>query len=821
MNALEGRQQTTRGIWLEASPKINHPPTIIMDLEGSDGRERGEDDTSFERQSALFALAVADVLLVNMWAKDVGRETGAGKPLLRTIFQVNLKLFQPSPKRHKTVLLFAFRDKTKTPLEKLIETWETDLKRIWDSIAKSPGTEGTQFSDYFEVKYASFSNFEDHPESFCNEAAVLRQKFTPASNTDGNTEEEEEEDGSYLRPVGEKLPGHSLALSMSKVWEVIRTHKDLNLPAHRVMVSEIRCKDLAREALENFVSGTLSLSAADVITPNTWPALSDMAIKEPVESFGAIASALRAAAFTEYDAEAMYFDPEISGQKREDLETSLDGVIKPIYTVQLEMIAGNVLEMFRLHMQIDPAPGETFVHKAEKHSKEVLEQFDASAAGARVQEASFDGDQVRSKLEADLAIYTGEVQEERVTRILSAIEKAAKSSLSVSAVALFEAPPADLWVRLSSLLSQNETKARNELQQVIEGQYTLDAEKLATLNAHLSSALRQQLMTHAKESANTALSRVKERFNQAFQRDENGLPQSWTPETDIPGAATAARRRAAVLLAQLCFARLHCEGDDKKMKTKGDGDSNKATMLNIAQIQDALCKLSDSTSSTTAAKTTTTAAATAVVKGGDFDLLSAAEWPGVDDTDVLLSPNQARSTWRNFVSDSALSVQQALATQEANRAARNRAPPMWAIFAMAVLGFNEAMAVLRNPLLLLLLVLLFLFAKTVYQELDVEGELAKGLLPGLLALSAKFSPVVKKVAFSSFESAMQFMQENAHGHDNGGESPSSQQRNDRNYGGGEMSSSGRGGGGDLRSRKQTGGGGVAMASGNSFSRKED
>ena len=65
------------------------PQTLVMDLEGSDGRERGEDDTSFERQSALFALAAADVLLVNMWAKDIGRETGAGKPLLRTIFQVS------------------------------------------------------------------------------------------------------------------------------------------------------------------------------------------------------------------------------------------------------------------------------------------------------------------------------------------------------------------------------------------------------------------------------------------------------------------------------------------------------------------------------------------------------------------------------------------------------------------------------------------------------------------------------------------------------------------------------------------------------------
>ena len=196
MDALSGRHQTTRGIWLARATKaraaagqrwgwpagwrascvlgaegpfrwvqVAAPTTLVMDLEGSDGRERGEDDTSFERQvrrqqgaasscnnwalhhappgccsaaagtgctallgrrfaapaapaqslacrtsdptrlpassprparrqSALFALAVADIVLVNMWAKDIGRETGAGKPLLKTIFQVNLKLFQ-------------------------------------------------------------------------------------------------------------------------------------------------------------------------------------------------------------------------------------------------------------------------------------------------------------------------------------------------------------------------------------------------------------------------------------------------------------------------------------------------------------------------------------------------------------------------------------------------------------------------------------------------------------------------------------------------------------------------------------------------------
>lgn len=91
MDAESGRRQTTQGVWLDLSPKVTEIPTLVMDLEGSDGRERGEDDTTFERQSALFALAVSDVLMINMFAVNIGRVQGSGSPLLKTIFQVPLR----------------------------------------------------------------------------------------------------------------------------------------------------------------------------------------------------------------------------------------------------------------------------------------------------------------------------------------------------------------------------------------------------------------------------------------------------------------------------------------------------------------------------------------------------------------------------------------------------------------------------------------------------------------------------------------------------------------------------------------------------------
>ena len=93
MDAGLGRSQTTRGVWASRSPALPEDCVLVLDLEGTDGRERGPDDTTFERQSALLALAAADVLLVNLWCHDIGREHGAGKPLLRTVLQENLKLF--------------------------------------------------------------------------------------------------------------------------------------------------------------------------------------------------------------------------------------------------------------------------------------------------------------------------------------------------------------------------------------------------------------------------------------------------------------------------------------------------------------------------------------------------------------------------------------------------------------------------------------------------------------------------------------------------------------------------------------------------------
>jgi len=95
------RRQTTKGIWMSKNKRegavgdtgISMADNIlVMDVEGTDGRERGEDQ-DFERKSALFALATSEVLIVNIWEHQVGLYQGANMGLLKTVFEVNLQLF--------------------------------------------------------------------------------------------------------------------------------------------------------------------------------------------------------------------------------------------------------------------------------------------------------------------------------------------------------------------------------------------------------------------------------------------------------------------------------------------------------------------------------------------------------------------------------------------------------------------------------------------------------------------------------------------------------------------------------------------------------
>ncbi|EFJ52341.1 hypothetical protein VOLCADRAFT_79128 [Volvox carteri f. nagariensis] len=696
MDAMAGRGQTTKGIWMSKSPKVTETTVLVMDLEGSDGRERGEDDTNFERQSALFALSVADVLLVNIWCHDIGREHGSGKPLLKTIFQVNLKLFAPEPDRKRSVLLFVIRDKTRTPLPKLVEVLEADLDRMWDAIAKPQKYEGSKLTDFFEVQYAALSHFEERYEDFQADAVHLRRRFSP----DGEE--------SLIRG-DEKLPGDAFALSIRNIWDVIRAQKDLNLPAHKVMVANIRCQEILEDQLKAFAED------------QAWTMLQEASSCCVVEGFGRRAHSLIDSCVVGYQAEARYFDTHVREAKLAELQQRLLAALQPVYQSQVAAQQAAVLAAFDKDLKLAVVEGGgrrgSFMAAAAACRTEAVQTFDtAFVQHLQIEGTPWDGAEESAALAEAL---DGRIAEVRNRQILLATERAEQqlaSLLSGPVIGLLETCEPGVWPRLYAVCGEAASTVDKELMQALAG-YELERKEAEGLSQRLQQKASNNMQNHVREAALTRLSRMKDRFTDMFSLDDKKAPRMWGAGDDIPAIAQRARLAAANVLSQLAVIRAP---DDQ---ANGQGAVHRRAVGTETRNQDVL-RLSNS----------------------GLDLLSAATWPGVDASRVLLQPHDVRTTWREFMSYSNVVVQQALSTQQANRLANNRLPPLWALAAMLVLGWNEAMAILFNPLYLLVVVVALLFLRSLYLELDVEREMAAGPLPGALRLSSKFLPACKSVS---------------------------------------------------------------------------
>lgn len=159
MNGKKGRSRTTQGLWVSGGEaggwsSSNGSHFLVMDVEGVDGFEKGGDNISFENRAALFALAMADVLLVNVFETSINLDNAACLPLLRCVFEGMLKLYPGGvaggsgsrsgrswgannqlQARPRPLLLFVLRDyKGQTPQETHLQSVRKMLAEVWAEV---------------------------------------------------------------------------------------------------------------------------------------------------------------------------------------------------------------------------------------------------------------------------------------------------------------------------------------------------------------------------------------------------------------------------------------------------------------------------------------------------------------------------------------------------------------------------------------------------------------------------------------------------------------------------------------------------------------
>lgn len=232
------RSQTTKGIWISKAEQL-----LILDLEGADGRERA-DDQDFERKSALFALAIAQVVVVNMWESSVGLYNGANIALLKTVMEVNMQLFQH---QKRTKLLFLIRDHaSSTPISALEKTILEDMENLWTQVQQSlKNSKSTEMLDmnlknFFEIKVFSLPHMKLMTMEFERELQILKSMFLDKKHE------------SFLFTTEVDVPVDGLSVFLKNIWEQILKNRDLDLPTQQELLAQFRCDELAKQAINSF-----------------------------------------------------------------------------------------------------------------------------------------------------------------------------------------------------------------------------------------------------------------------------------------------------------------------------------------------------------------------------------------------------------------------------------------------------------------------------------------------------------------------------------------------------------------------------------------
>ena len=652
------RRQTTKGIWLSRGTERN---VLVMDVEGTDGRERGEDQ-DFERKAALFSLTTAECLIVNMWENQVGLYQGANMGLLKTVLDVNLSLFQAgrarTSSREKTLLMFVIRDFVgTTPLENLQATVVADLEQIWASLSKPEHLKDARLTDFFDLMFTALPHKVLLPGEFDQACAQLKRRFV------------NQEDPNYVfrTEYHKRIPMDGLPHYLSSVWEQVLQNKDLDLPTQQELLAQFRCDELAEAA---FVALTASLLA-------TRQALEGGGV---VGTLGAEMASLRDTALSSFDKDASRYHAGVYSRKRQDLLARVHTAFTPVFHAQLRNLHKQLAAQFRTAL-LDATRSQSaydfhavFVEQYDA----ALHAFDRAISDVPFTPTDFSVDEERAALVSELHETAAALRADECRKVIVRVKRDVRKALAEPIELALARPTEQLWdTVLRTFLDTMRTARETYLRHAKSLNCTPD-EDASALSALQRRGWLAAMGKIQEQTSDAALAmRLRSYFEARFRYDADGIPRVWRPTDDMDGAFV--RARDATLQLVPLYARIAPQ--DETLFTQV------ASALDDEEYA-------------------------AAVERGDEEPLD------LDESRQVLSELRCTEVGDRFRRDAdALFVEAKRGTVSGMAQV-----PAWVYVALVVLGWNEAMAVLRSPVYFTLLCLVLTGAYFVWR-LNLSGPL--------------------------------------------------------------------------------------------------
>ncbi|KAL3236741.1 dynamin-like GTPase SEY1 [Nakaseomyces bracarensis] len=542
MDAQVKRQQTTKGIWLAHTREVNNnagtqetgSDYFILDVEGSDGAERGEDQ-DFERKAALFAISVSEVLIVNMWEQQVGLYQGNNMGLLKTVFEVNLSLFGKRDNDHKMLLLFVIRDFVGvTPLESLRESLVNELEKIWSDLNKPAGCEDSTIYDFFDLEFTGLAHKLLQEENFFNDMKKLGDSFVIEST-----------DPYYFKShYHHNLPVDGWNMYAEQCWEQIENNRDLDLPTQQILVARFKTEDIANEAYGKFI---------ETYTEDT------KAIIEKREELVSYLKKTKDECIAEYDERASRYAKAVYEEKRIELLAKVDGQLYETSLTYFKKLSEKLLQQLEDEMKDKQSLKTPFEERYDIAFEKIESEFDNNVTEFFSNDVITKVKDIELKFAKDLDLKKCELRDAELANLISRIKKHITARIKEEEIEILTKPSPTLWDdvtdKFDSIISESLKRFQLE-----DGTYDFkmglsqenNEKEYQNIRAFAWHILGTIVHDYLKED--TIVSLLRDRFEAKFRYDHNDIPRLWKNEEEIDLSFRIAKEHALEILNVLTIA---------------------------------------------------------------------------------------------------------------------------------------------------------------------------------------------------------------------------------------------------------------------------
>lgn len=542
MDAQVKRQQTTKGIWLAHTRKVNTAQELdepvsdlfVLDVEGSDGAERGEDQ-DFERKAALFAISVSEVLIVNMWEQQIGLYQGNNMALLKTVFEVNLSLFGKNHSGHKVLLLFVIRDHVGiTPLTSLRESLVTELEKVWSELNKPVECENSSLYDFFDLEFVGLGHKLLQADQFQEGVKRLGDSFALKNSNPY-----------YFKPqYHHNLPLDGWIMYSENCWEQVENNRDLDLPTQQILVARFKTDEVAKESLDLFYS-KYSGSVDQIM--------------DDMEKLGEVLKNLKEECLKYYHERAYRYAEPVYLEKRSELAARIKTEFGKTLGQSLDQLSGYLMQRLQKEVLDKKNQHLSFQERTNTLEKSVREEYLSAVSYFQKLELLGSIEEILQNFEEQIDTKIKQLKNDEVNSLIARVNRTITLRVKEQTIHYLSNPETDTWDKILDMFRKTVQLSLSKYE-ISEGYYDFqvgftEEENVSIYKNICSKAWHVLNVTvHDYLKPDTIVSILRDRFETKFRYDEDDSPRLWRNEDEIDRAFRVAKEHALEVLNVLSFA---------------------------------------------------------------------------------------------------------------------------------------------------------------------------------------------------------------------------------------------------------------------------